>query len=182
MDYRPNVDAALWFAQDILRRIRSARPDACFMIAGQKPHARLLQLQGQPGIVLTGEVPDLRPFLAAAAVYVAPLRMGGGTRFKLLEAMALSRPIVSTRLGAEGFEVAHGREVLLADTAGDFAAAVVSLLEDESKRAALGEAARRFVEADYDWSAIIPRVEAAYGQPAGAALETQPDNTPRQSS
>ncbi|MBI3764638.1 MAG: glycosyltransferase, partial [Chloroflexi bacterium] len=103
MDYRPNVDAALWFADAIFPRIRAARPEAQFVVVGQRPHARLNVLAGRPGIVLTGTVSDIRPYLAAAAVYVAPLRMGGGTRFKLLEAMAMRKAIVSTTVGAEGF-------------------------------------------------------------------------------
>ena len=162
MDYRPNVDAALWFAEEIFPRIRAAQPEAQFVVAGQKPHPRLDRLRQQPGIVITGAVPDLRPYLEAATVYVAPLRMGGGTRFKLLEAMAVRKPIVSTRFGAEGFDVTEGRELLLADTPAEFAAAVLDLLKDEAKRASLGEAARRFVEQGYDWAAILPKVEAAY--------------------
>jgi glycosyltransferase involved in cell wall biosynthesis len=162
MDYRPNVDAALWFAHEILPRVRRQRRQAQFVIAGQRPHANLVALRRRRGVVVTGLVPDLVPYLAAASVYVAPLRMGGGTRFKLLEAMAMRKAIVSTSLGAEGFNLVDGREARLADKAGEFAAAVIALLGDESKRAALGLAARRFVEAGYNWPAIIPRVEAAY--------------------
>ncbi|MBI3362670.1 MAG: glycosyltransferase, partial [Chloroflexi bacterium] len=170
MDYRPNVDAALWFADAILPRIRAARPEAQFVVAWQKPHARLNVLAGRPGIVLTGTVPDIRPYLAAAAVYVAPLRMGGGTRFKLLEAMAMRKAIVSTTVGAEGFAARDGIEMLVADSSSSFADAVIILLANESKRAALGESARRFVENGYDWSAIVPRVEASY-RPSEPRLE-----------
>jgi glycosyltransferase involved in cell wall biosynthesis len=162
MDYRPNVDAALWFAEDILPRIRAARPEVQFVVVGQKPAERLQKLNGQNGVVVTGAVEDVRPFIAEAAVYVAPLRMGGGTRFKLLEAMALARPIVSTTTGAEGFSVASGRELILADTPADFAAAVLSLLEDPAHAAALGQAGRAFVQARFDWGMIIPKLEAVY--------------------
>jgi sugar transferase (PEP-CTERM/EpsH1 system associated) len=162
MDFRPNIDAALWFVREILPRIRATRPEVQCVIVGQKPVERLLRLNGQNGVVVTGAVEDVRPFIAGAAVYVAPLRMGGGTRFKLLEAMALARPIVSTPLGAEGFAVASGRELLLADSPADFAAAVLSLLADPARAATLGQAGRAFVQARYDWSAIIPKLEAVY--------------------
>lgn len=162
MDFRPNIDAALWFAGEIWPRIRAVRPEVQWVIVGQKPVERLLRLNGQNGLVITGAVEDVRPFIAGAAVYVAPLRMGGGTRFKLLEAMALARPIVSTTLGAEGFAVASGRELLLADSPADFAAAVISLLADPARAATLGQAGRAFVQARYDWSAIVPKLERVY--------------------
>jgi glycosyltransferase involved in cell wall biosynthesis len=162
MDYRPNIDAAAWFIEAIWPRIRAARPEAQFFVVGQKPPEKLRKLHGQNGVVVTGMVEDPRPYIAAAAVYVAPLRMGGGTRFKLLEAMALGRPIVSTTLGAEGFAVQSGRELLLADTPAQFAAAVLRLLETPAAAQALAQAGRAFAKAGYDWSAIIPRLEAAY--------------------
>lgn len=162
MDYRPNVDAVLWFAKDIWPRIHAHRLEAQFMIVGQRPTAPVRRLHGQQGIVVTGAVEDVRPHLAAASVYAAPLRMGGGTRFKLLEAMALARPIVSTTLGAEGFAVRSGRELLLADAPEAFAEAVLSLLADPARAQALGEAGRAFVAAHYDWSVIVPILEALY--------------------
>jgi len=162
MDYRPNIDAAEWFIEAIWPRIRAARPEAQFFVVGQKPPERLRRLHGRQGVVVTGAVEDPRPYIAAAAVYVAPLRMGGGTRFKLLEAMALNRPIVSTTLGAEGFAVQSGRELLLADAPADFAAAVLRLLEAPAVAQALAQAGHAFAEASYDWNAIIPKLEAAY--------------------
>ena len=162
MDFRPNVDAALWFVDDILLRIRLAVPDATLTVVGQKPHARLDRLRGLPGVILTGFVPEVKPYLAAADVYVAPLRMGSGTRFKLLEAMAMKKAIVSTHLGAEGLAVEHGREMLLADTPEEFAAAVIALLGDPDRRKSLGEAASVLVSANYDWDAIIPKMEKVY--------------------
>jgi glycosyltransferase involved in cell wall biosynthesis len=160
MDYRPNVDAVLWFANDIFPLIQRERPEAQFVIVGQKPTEAVKQLGERNGIVVTGAVDDIRPHLAEAAVYVAPLRMGGGTRFKLLEAMALKRPIVSTRVGAEGFEVQDGRELLLADRPDDFAKAVLTLLGDPAKQGGLINAAYAFVKG-YDWGEIIPAMEAA---------------------
>ena len=162
MDFRPNVDAVLWFARKVLPRIRAEAPEAHFLAVGQRPHRRLDVLRGDPGVTLTGWVEDTRPYIAQAAVYVVPLRMGGGTRLKLLEAMAMGKSVVATRLGAEGYPVTHERELLLADTPADFAAAVVSLLRAPERRAELGRVARAFVEQRYDWRVIVPRVEAVY--------------------
>jgi glycosyltransferase involved in cell wall biosynthesis len=116
------------------------------------------------GVTITGWVPDVRPYIAGATVYVAPLRVGGGTRLKLLQAMAMGRAIVATRLGAEGFPVTDGHELLLADTPEDFAQAVLGLLEDSEQRARLGETARRFVKATYGWDALVPKLEALYNR------------------
>ena len=162
MDFRPNVDAVLWFARKVLPGVQAEVPEAHFFVVGQRPHRWLDGLRGDPAVTLTGWVEDARPYIAQAAVYVAPLRIGGGTRLKLLEAMATGKPVVATRLGAEGYPVTHGRELLLADTPVDFAAAVVALLRAPERRAELGRVARAFVEQHYDWRAIVPRVEAAY--------------------
>jgi glycosyltransferase involved in cell wall biosynthesis len=162
MDYRPNVDAALWLADAVLPLIRAARPGATFFIVGQKPDAAVRRRHGQKGVVVTGAVDDARPYIGHATVFVSPLRMGGGTRLKLLEAMALARPVVSTTLGAEGFTVRSGRELLLADSAGDFAAAVVALLENPARANAMAQAGHAFVKAGYDWARLVPVVEALY--------------------
>jgi glycosyltransferase involved in cell wall biosynthesis len=162
MDFRPNVDAVLWFAREVLPRIRDRVPDVRFLAVGQRPHRRLDVLRDDPAVTLTGFVEDPRPFIADAAVYVVPLRMGGGTRFKVLEALAMGKPVVSTTLGAEGFPVAHDRELLLADEPGEFAQAVVALLDEPTRGAELGQAGRAFVEERYDWRVIVPLVEAAY--------------------
>jgi glycosyltransferase involved in cell wall biosynthesis len=164
MDYRPNVDAVLWFAETIWPRIRARRPAAEFVIVGQKPVASVRALHDQHGITVAGAVEDVRPYIARAGVYVAPLRMGGGTRFKLLEAMALARPIVSTTLGAEGFAVQHGRELLLADEPEAFAQAVLDVMSNNARAEALGAAGRAFVQSHYDWSVIIPAVENIYAE------------------
>ncbi len=162
MDFRPNVDAMLWFARDVWPRVRAEVPEARFVIVGQRPHRRLDELREDPAITLTGWVEDVRPYITEAAVYVAPLRMGGGTRLKLLEAMSMGKAVVATRLGAEGFPVTDGHELLLADAPADFADAVVQLLSAPGRRAELGRVARDFVERRYDWRVIVPRVEAAY--------------------
>jgi len=162
MDFRPNVDAVLWFARNAWPRVRAEVPEARFVVVGQRPHRRLNELREDPAVTLTGWVEDVRPYIAEAAVYVAPLRIGGGTRLKLLEAMSMGKAVVATRLGAEGFPVTDGRELLLADTPADFAHAVVELLGAPERRAELGQTARTFVERHYDWGVIVPQVEETY--------------------
>lgn len=164
MDYRPNVDAVLWFSEAILPAIVAQFPEVRFYVVGQRPHARLDPLRENPHVVITGAVPEITPYLQGAQVYVAPLRMGSGTRFKLLEAMAAGCGVVSTEIGAQGLGVQSGRDMLLADTPADFAKGVNNLLTDESRRKEMGEMARQFVQAHFDWSVIVPRLLTVYAQ------------------
>ena len=161
MDFRPNVDAVLWFAHKVLPLIRQKVPEARLWVVGKDPHPRLASLQEDPAVVLTGWVEDVRPYIAGASVYVIPLRIGGGTRLKVLEAMGMGRAIVSTSLGCEGFDLVAGRDLILADEPEAFASATVSLLNDAAKREELGSAARRFA-ARYDWRNIVPLMEEVY--------------------
>jgi len=163
MDFRPNVDAVLWFCQEVLPLVRRKLPDARFYIVGQSPHRRVLRLADHPAVTVTGYVDDVRSYIAGACVYVVPLRIGGGTRLKVLEAMAMGKPIVSTSLGCEGFEgLESGRELSVADTPEEFAQRVLELLDNASQRERLGQAARHFVEEQYDWRLIVPKLEQAY--------------------
>lgn len=164
MSYRPNVDAALWVADHVLDSIRAAVPDARLFVVGSQPHRRLDTLRQRDGVEITGWVPDVNPFLHAAAVTVVPLRMGSGTRLKLLQAMAAGQAIVSTRLGAAGLAVRDGRELRLADSADEFATAVIALLRDPACRRALGEAGTAYVQSHRDWSIIVPDLLALYEQ------------------
>ena len=162
MDFRPNIDAVVWFANEVLPLIQRAEPETRFVIVGKEPHPRVQELASRPGVTVTGWVPDIRAHIAAAAVYVVPLRIGGGTRLKVLEAMAMRSAIVSTRLGCEGFPL-DGQEIItFADDAPAFADATVALLRDPARSARQGEAGRLFVEANYGWSAIVPRLRAVY--------------------
>ena len=162
MDFRPNVDAMLWFAHDVLPLVKRDVPDVHLYIVGQRPHARLEVLRADPVITITGAVEDTRPYTSAAQVYVVPLRMGGGTRLKLLEALALQTPIVSTTLGAEGFAVTNGQELLLVDDAAAFSRAIVELLADRDRAQALGAAGRSLAVQHYDWGRIVPKFEEVY--------------------
>ncbi len=164
MDFRPNIDAVLWFGQQVWPLILARRPHTTLAVVGQRPHARLDALRQLPGLTITGYVDDVRPYLAGAGVYVAPLRVGGGTRLKLLEAMAMSKAIVSTTVGAEGFPVVDGQELLLADEPEEFAAAVLDLLDNPVQRAKLGGRGQAFAQANYGWDALIPQLEQVYEQ------------------
>ena len=167
MDFRPNVDAVAWFVDAIWPRIRAAAPDAQFAVVGRNPAPRVAALAAVPGVTVTGPVADPRPWVAAAAVYVVPMRMGGGVRLKVLQALALERALVSTPLGCEGVTVQDGRDVVLAAEPGAFAAAVTALLGDPARRAVLGRAARAAVT-PYAWEAIVPRLATALAaMPAG---------------
>ena len=148
----PNVDAMVHFVREIWPLIAAAHPDARLKIIGGRPPPSLLALAA-PRIELTGLVPDLRPHLAEAAAVVVPLRLGGGTRLKIVEAMAMGKAIVSTTLGAEGIDATPGRDILIADEPRMFAGSVVQLLEDPSLAARLGRAARRLAVERYSWTA-----------------------------
>ncbi len=162
MDFRPNVDAALWFAREIWPRVKAQNPTATWGIVGKSPHRRLGPLRDDPSITLLGEVPDVVPFLRAAGIYVIPLRMGGGTRFKLLEAMAAGVPVVSTTVGAEGVPARTERELLVADEPDRFADAVLRLLHDRSLQERLTAAALSLVRERFDWRMVVPTLEQVY--------------------
>lgn len=162
MDYRPNVDAMIWFCDEILPRIQAVQSNITLAIVGREPHARIRALADRPNITVTGYVDDVRSYIAGAKVYIVPLRMGGGTRLKVLQAMAMSKAIVSTSLGSEGITGQSGEHLVRADTPENFASAVLSLLADPSRREALGTRARRLVEREYTWDVIVPRMNEVY--------------------
>lgn len=147
----PNADAARWLLGDIFPRVRALLPQCALYLAGADPPRDLKRLSSQPGVILTGRVDDIASCYARCHIAVAPLRSGGGTRLKILEAMAFGRPVVSTTLGAEGLAVNHGEHLLLADTAEDFARACVRLLQDPALRSGIRSSARGLVERDYRW-------------------------------
>jgi len=161
MDWLPNEDAMLYFCRDILPLIRVQEPDVTVSIVGRAPTPAVQRLAVEHGVAVTGRVDDVRPFMRDAAVYIVPLRIGGGTRLKIFEAMAMSKAVVSTTIGAEGLPVSDGEHVLLADTPPAFADAVVRLLRDGGARRALETAARALVVARYDWSAVAGELEGA---------------------
>jgi glycosyltransferase involved in cell wall biosynthesis len=163
MDYRPNVDAVLWFADEVWPLICEKRPSTTWAVVGQIPHARLQRIQGIPGMTMTGWVESVRPYLAGASVYIMPFRIGSGTRLKLIEAMAAGKAIVSTTVGAEGFPAQSGEQLLLADSAQAMATAVLQLLDNPQKREQFGRMASQLAQ-QYDWRQVIPRFQEVYMQ------------------
>jgi glycosyltransferase involved in cell wall biosynthesis len=162
MDWLPNEDAMVYFCHDILPRIAAAVPDVTLSIVGRAPTARVRGLARDGAVEVTGRVDDVRPSLQAATVVIVPLRIGGGTRLKIFEAMAAGRAVVSTTVGAEGLEARPGRDLLVADGADAFADAVVALLRDPAaRRQAVADAGQRLVRERCDWSAVAGALEQA---------------------
>ncbi len=162
MDYRPNIDAMRWFTTAVLPEVQKEVPDTRLYIVGQKPHARVETLRDKHNVAITGWVSDVRPYLHAAHVYVAPLRMGSGTRLKILEAMAAGCAVVATPYAASGLGAEARSAMVVTDGEVEMAQAIVSLLHSSQKRAALGRAAQTFVKQRYDWSVLIPKLLDAY--------------------
>ncbi len=156
MDYRPNVDAVLWFGEEVWPRLKAHLPDITWAIVGKNPHPRLAPLKQQEGITITGRVDKVQPYLHGSRICLMPFRVGSGTRLKLIEAMASGRAVVSTSVGAEGFDVRSGEHLLLADDPASFAEAVLTLLADDQRRRELGVAAQQFAR-QYDWRLVGPR-------------------------
>jgi len=150
MEYYPNIDAVLHFARECWPLIRSKSPHVTWAIVGRNPPSSVLKLRKVPGITVTGSVPDVKPYLAAATVAIAPLRMGSGTRLKILEAFAMRKAVVSTSLACEGLNVIPGKHLIVADQPDVFAQQVVNLLKNPQARAALGKAGRELAQA-YSW-------------------------------
>lgn len=164
LDYRPNIDALRWFVAEALPRIRRRRPAARLLVVGRAAGPAVRALHDGEGVELVGEVADVRPYIDGAAVYVVPMRIGGGSRLKLLEALAMAAPVVSTPMGAEGVPGLRGGEhLLVAGSPGAFADATLRLIGDPALGERLGRAGRALVVAKYDWRAIVPRVEEAFG-------------------
>jgi polysaccharide biosynthesis protein PslH len=154
MDWYPNEDGILDFITTTLPLIQREIPDASLTVVGRTPSARLLELNGRNGVLVTGTVDDVRPYMAEAMVYVVPLRIGGGTRLKIFEALAMGKAVVATTIGAEGLPLVDGEHFVATDSSAKFADAVVSLLRDSARRAALGTAGRRLVEQNYSWEHV----------------------------
>lgn len=163
LNFRPNIDAVLWFANEVFPRIKMQQPDARFVIVGKNPSPAILALHTNTDICVHSNVPDVRPFIAEAAAYVVPMRMGGGVRLKVLEALSMQVPVISTSMGAEGVEGGYdGTHVVLADDAAQFARRVVDVINDSALAQRLGAAGRQLALERYDWRVIVPRLEQIY--------------------
>jgi polysaccharide biosynthesis protein PslH len=161
MDWYPNRDAVEYFIRTILPRVRIQYPETRLTVAGRNPPIKFVeQFRSDPNIEFTGTVPDMRPYLADATVVIVPLRLGGGTRIKILEACAAGKPIVSTRVGAEGLDLRPGKEIILADDPAEFASAIVNLLEDPAQAEAVAKSARAVVLERYDHKTLKKSLDA----------------------
>jgi sugar transferase (PEP-CTERM/EpsH1 system associated) len=158
MDWLPNEDAIRYYTEQILPLVQRSIPDATLTVVGRNPYPSLLELSRRnPSIIVTGRVEDVRPYMERAAAYVVPLRIGGGTRLKIFEAMAMEKAIVSTTVGAEGLPITDGRELRIADTPETFAASVVDLLTRPETAKQLGLEAGRIVRERFGWNGVAKR-------------------------
>ncbi len=169
MDWYPNEDAVIFFLQSILPNIWRTYPQVRLSVVGQHPTEKLRRVveettasNTQGEVVVTGRVEDVKPYIAQAGVYVVPLRIGGGTRLKILEALAMQKAVVSTTVGAEGLNLVDRQEIVLADRPNQFADSVIELLSDSERRQNLGLKGRERVEQDYGWSSIGHKLRQVY--------------------
>jgi polysaccharide biosynthesis protein PslH len=168
LDWRPNVDAMLYFLESIWPIIRGSYPEATIAIVGRNPMDALREKSvGLPGVDLVGTVDDVRPYMARAEVVVVPLRVGGGSRLKILEAMAMEKAVVSSGVGAEGLEVADGENILMADSPTAFATAVGRLFEERELRQRLEAAGRKLAQRRYEWSSLSRKLEQVWAAASG---------------
>ena len=154
MDYHANIEGAVSFAREVWPRLRARQPELVFTIVGRDPSPEIRALALTPGIEVTGTVDDVRPFYRNAVAAIVPLNVGGGSRLKILEAMAAGVPVVSTTLGAEGLAVRHGENILIADSTEQLVEAIAGVVEDGAQRTRLGAAGRTLVSSRYDWSRL----------------------------
>lgn len=169
MNYFPNADAVIYFCSEIFPHIRERHSEATFYVVGNHPSEAVKRLEAHDGVIVTGYVPDVRPYFEKASVFVAPLRAGSGIQTKNLEAMAMQVPVVTTSVGAMGLEADAGKELLVADTPVDFAEHVNQLLDSERLRASLAQTARSRIEDSYSWEAIGDRLKDVYTQAVHAS-------------
>lgn len=162
MDWYPNEDAVSFFVEEVFPIIRNSVPDVKFTIVGGNPSERVQGIADIDGVTVTGRVPEIKPYFSAATVFVVPLRIGSGTRLKILEALAMGKAVVSTTVGAEGLALQNGEEIMIADDPTNFAHAVIQLLTDPALRKKIGENGRKRVEQDYDWRNIGNQLLTVY--------------------
>lgn len=169
LNYRPNLDAATHLVEEVWPIVLDRCPSARLVLVGYAPEREARMLQ-RPTVDVAGRVPDIRPYVGTAEVVAVPVRMGGGTRFKVVEALSMAKPMVSTSLGCEGLAVRDGEHLLIADDADTFARKILTLFEDADLRRALGAAGRALAEENYSWQLCGDRLEALYREAAPARL------------
>ncbi|MDY0269713.1 TIGR03087 family PEP-CTERM/XrtA system glycosyltransferase [Trichloromonas sp.] len=159
MDYWPNVEGAVWFAREVFPTVKKIFPDAVFCIAGRNPTEVVLELKKLPGVEVTGTVPDMRVHLADATLCVVPLMIARGIQNKVLEGMAMAKPVVATSGAATGIKAHVGEDLIVADGAAAMAEAVIKLLGDPERQRILGRNARAYVERAHSWAAHLQRLD-----------------------
>ncbi len=163
MFYPPNAEGALWFVREVYPHIEAELPDVKLYLIGGRPGRAIRQLGARtPGVIVTGYVEDLTPYLEQSAVMIAPLHFGSGMRVKVLDALTWGMPLVSTSFGCQGIEVTHNENILIADRPADFAVAVRRLIQDRELADRLALNGRRLIETRYDWRQVYPAIEVAY--------------------
>ena len=167
MDYTPNVDALRWYFAEIHGLLRAQIPELRVLIVGKAPVAEVQAYATQPGVTVTGGVPDVRPYYQQAWLQIVPLRIGGGTRLKIPESMALETPVVSTTIGAQGLDLRHGTDILLADTPAEFATQTARALRDAGLRTRLAQAGRATVMARLAWPMLGQQLSEFYAKRFG---------------
>jgi glycosyltransferase involved in cell wall biosynthesis len=161
MNYLPNADGIGYFLREIFPIIRKEIPEVHVSVVGSGP-PKWLERLADSNVTVTGYVNDVRPFVHRASVYVVPLRMGGGTRLKVLEAMAMKKPVVTTSIGCEGIDVVHNESALIADDPNEFAAAVIELVRNDRRRASIVDRGYDVVREKYEWSVVGDRLAGVY--------------------
>jgi glycosyltransferase involved in cell wall biosynthesis len=164
MDYHANVDAVVEFAHSVWPRMQAQMPDLIFTIVGRNPPPEVRQLAALTAIEVTGTVKDVRPYYREALAALVPLRVGGGSRLKILEAMAAGVPVVSTRRGAEGIEVKEGENILFAETGDEFCRRLAQISESETQWRRLSASGRVLAREKYDWAKLGDELARLYGE------------------
>jgi glycosyltransferase involved in cell wall biosynthesis len=162
MSYGPNVDAVRYFVHEILPIIKESAPESRFMIVGKEPVESVIQLADCKSVIVTGEVADVRPYYRRAAIFVAPIRFGGGTRIKILEAMAMGTAVVTSTMGIEGITVENGKEAVIVDEPAEYAKACIDLLRNRNRAKEIGLNARTFVCNRFDRQIIEHKIQGCF--------------------
>jgi glycosyltransferase involved in cell wall biosynthesis len=172
MDWMPNVDGIHWFLSEVFPIIVASKPDVRLAIVGRNPPPSVTGASDGRRVTITGTVPDVRPFLWGSSVSIVPLRVGGGTRLKIFEAMAAGTPVVATTIGAEGLPVEHGRSILIADTAQEFAAECLRLMNDSQEAKTVSATALELVRTGFSWERVTCDFEQVLRNVAPANART----------
>jgi sugar transferase (PEP-CTERM/EpsH1 system associated) len=165
MDYLPNVDGVIWFTREVWPALRAEFPTAEFRIVGRKPATAVQSLASMPGVVVTGSVPDVRPYVSSAGVVIAPLRLGRGVQNKVLEALAMGKAVVASPNAVAALRTESGRHLLMASTATEWIEAIGKLFSDPGRRCELGASGRNYVELNHHWEKCLePLLQKIFSQ------------------